>query len=85
MPLALMSKPILLPDLQVVWNAFEELHRTRQIGWDVSAIQISEIVAWLDLNEIKGEDRQDTYYAIRYMDDMWVSWMRKKTNERTGT
>jgi hypothetical protein len=71
---ALENEPELYPDLQFVWAAFTELSESRSYGFGhPNPIPISEIVAWLDLNEVHSpEDRREITLLIQAMDRTWI-------------
>lgn len=67
------NRPVLRSDLIPVWNAFQELSGRRQVGFGPCPITITDIMAWLDLNEVRLTDRRRWYYGlIASMDNRYL-------------
>jgi len=62
---ALENRPILLPGLDVYFNAYRDLSYDRPIGMDVGPIPWSSIVKWCQYNNIHDINDIDT--CIRYI------------------
>jgi len=70
------------PYFQDVWNAFNELHRVRQVGFGVGAIAYSDIEAWLNLHNILEYDERLYYFdVIIRVDAEFVTWAREKESQ----
>lgn len=67
-----------------VWNAFNELHRIRPVGFGVSAIPYSDIEAWLNIHDIYEVDERLYYYSvIIQIDAEFVSWARDREEQKS--
>jgi hypothetical protein len=73
MPEALKKKPVVEPQNRYLWRAFVELSRQRQSnGYGPCAIQIQDIVAWLDLRGIRDAELREEYFeAVVALDSYW--------------
>ena len=72
-PTALDTKPELFSHLVFVWDAFHELSWSRNVGFGISGILVSEIAAWLDINFITCRyERKEFYDCISAMDVHWL-------------
>lgn len=81
------DKPALFEDLQLVWDAYEELALCRQWRPDGEpcGLNHSEISDWLDLNLINDPTyRNSLYRNIKSMDIAWMAIRRKKLTESCG-
>src|SRR5690606_33300646 len=77
---ALDNRPELFDDLELVWQAFQELCHFRPSGWSYQAIPLEAIVAWMDLHEIYDlDERLFVYRMILCLDAKWVNHMRQRT------
>jgi hypothetical protein len=75
----LKSRPEL--DSEDVWlfDAFDELHRCRNVAFDVCAITIESMVAWLDLHGICDfETRLFFFDVVSIVDSWWISKQREE-------
>lgn len=75
---ALEKRSELYPDLTLPWQAFNELHRARNVGFDVVPLSVHDIEAWLNLHEIVGEERREIFSLVSEMDVFWVDWARQQ-------
>lgn len=75
---ALDRKVDLYDDLIPVWNAFMELSSGRHIGMSgPSGLQVSDVVAWLDLAQITDSlSRGEWYRLIRALDETYLEHVR---------
>ena len=81
---ALSNKPYLHDDLIDVWQAFQDLSRTRTIGMLANPIQASEIEAWLRMHGITSIEEQSEYYQmIIALDAAWFKWCDEKEKSIT--
>ena len=78
---ALEDKPELYGDLQMVWDAFNDLHRARPVGFGASPIPLSSIMSWLDIHGIGGDSAVEIYELISAMDGVWLNWARNKEKQ----
>lgn len=77
-PPALLNRPVLKPHLAHLLEAFYELSSQRMIGEVPQPIQISEILAYVDLlGVIEPEDRQQLLKAIRTLDAAYLEQIRE--------
>lgn len=77
---ALPEEPELDPDNGWVLSAFFALSASRQMGFAVGPIPVSEIAAWCALMEI--EDREGFVARIRAADAAWLQWQRQERDAR---
>tara|TARA_R110002096_G_C14661938_1_gene728445 strand:- start:40967 stop:41263 length:297 start_codon:yes stop_codon:yes gene_type:complete len=80
-------QPELYDDLQLGWNAWEELSLSRIWRHDgtPSGLLHSEIREWLDLNAVvDNESRVDLYRTIKTMDLVWLSLRGTKLKDKRG-
>lgn len=76
---ALKDKPELRRDLTLAWAAFAQLNGSRQYGFGPQPIPVSEIVAWLELNDITDSDqRNDIAIMVRILDSEWFEIQEDK-------
>lgn len=68
--------PELDPDNGPVLAAFHALSASRQMGFSVGPIPVSEIAAWCALMEV--DDREAFVGRIRAADAAWLTWQRKQ-------
>ena len=83
------SMPKLLESVRCVWDAFNELHKQRQVnGLAACPLQVGDIVHWLDLHQVCNKDRRLWFYElITEIDSAWLYKMRKnkkKDNTKNG-
>ena len=82
------ERPELFDDLQLAWDAWEELSLSRhwRIDGSPQGIAHSEIGEWLDLNLIRDDDaRRDLYWYIKTMDLAWLSIRKTTLSKKTKT
>lgn len=75
------SRPELFEDLSEIWKAFVVLDSARfptNYYEGPKPLAIHDIVAWLDLHRLEGEERLEYFELIRVLDDAWL----KKSRER---
>lgn len=79
---AIENAPLLRPDLLNIWNGFLELAGRRQSGFGPCPISVSDITAWLDLNEVRSHERRRRYFSlICAMDNHWLKVMAEKQSK----
>jgi hypothetical protein len=76
---ALEKKPFLYDDLIPVWQAFNQLHSTRQSGFGLNPISTADIDIWLKLHNV--ENSLDYYDLILAMDTEWLKWASDKQKQ----
>jgi hypothetical protein len=58
------------------------LSTSRQIGMEENPILVSEILAWLELNNINDvEQRKEYYTVIKMLDAVRQEWVRKQRED----
>jgi hypothetical protein len=64
---------------RIVKNAWIELHNRRNGSYPIN---IEAIIMWLDMREIKGDEREFIFDMVCAMDNYWISQSqsRRKTN-----
>lgn len=73
--------PTLAGHLQFAWQAFNELHRARQVGFDVCPLQVADVMAWMNLNQVDPDERRELFIQITVLDDEWLGHIRTKQLE----
>ena len=78
------DSPDLFSDLQLVWDAYEELTLSRQWRHDgqPSGLSHTEISTWLDLNLVNDPIYRNSLY--RYIKSMDIFWLAKKQTKPRG-
>lgn len=80
---AIDNRPSLYADLQLIWNAFIDLHGSRPSGFGPTAIPTSEVLSWLDLQGIRDRETRIEYYElIRVLDNCWLKWAGKENEKK---
>lgn len=74
--------PELAPHLLPVWNAFAFLSPSRPMGMEVGAIPLTEILAYLDEHEVRGEWRADMVALIRDLDNAFREHCRAQSEKK---
>lgn len=76
---ALRNKPELEDYLRPYWEAFYVLTHSRQVGFGIGAIPLSEIDAYLRLYGIDDpEERDELVFFIREMDMEFLAFHNRK-------
>ncbi len=80
LPKALLSEPELYEDLEPVWAAFEDLHRSRgTLDGKQQAIAWTEIRAYLDVRGIRDEEEKaELMRLVIALDNSYLEHVRKK-------
>jgi|ETNvirnome_2_300_1030623.scaffolds.fasta_scaffold00306_3 hypothetical protein len=81
-PRPLAEKPELYGDLAPVWDCFWFLHPSRQVGMDVGAILLSEIVIyWKVVGFVTdADDLAEKVRLVRAMDAEFLNHHRRKAD-----
>lgn len=73
------EQPEVYPHLMWVWDAFCEIEKSRQYGFGhPQPISLHEIESYARLNSITGEDLQELLTYVRFLDQSFIAWHRKK-------
>jgi len=79
---ALKKRPVLFEDLNEVWDAFIQLHRSRAVGFTQNPISVRDITAILDLYEVRDyEARTEWCELIMAMDAAYFGWKNKQVKD----
>jgi hypothetical protein len=80
---ALQSMPIIDEGGYTAWAAFHALSGRRSgNGFGPNPISTSEIVYWMDLNEVTDpEQRLDYYYLVSVLDDEWLKIVSEQSEQ----
>lgn len=80
------KQPVLFEDLEYAWDGWEELTFSRDWSHDggPTSIKHTEIVAWLDLNQVEDNERFNLYRTIKHIDLMWLNVRRKFLKKKRG-
>lgn len=84
LPQKIADAPILLPGLDLFYNAFTALSTCRQQGWSEGDIPWTAISEYCDRNSLTGEQRADTFYFVRSLDLEYLKFKAKKADENKG-
>lgn len=67
------------------WPCFVDLHDARNSGFSIGAIPPSEVVAWLDLNQIVDPDvRHDFARVVRLVDRAFLANREEWRSDSAG-
>ena len=58
------------------------LSSSRNVGFSLTAIPLSEIKAYCEMFEIEGEEREEFLYLIRALDDEYLKLSNDKSQAR---
>lgn len=61
-----------------MWEAFNVLSPSRNVGMGAGAIPLSEVKAYCEMFDVAGQEKEDLLYLIRALDDEYL----KITNEK---
>lgn len=78
---ALAERPELSPDLNYIWEGFWVLSGSRQMGWGVGPIPLTEIQAYIELFAI--EDRYLFVSCIREMDRVYLEKVQEEKDNKS--
>lgn len=77
------DKPALYQDLIPDWQAFSVLSSSRQMGFSVGPIPLSEIAAYMEINQIKDyEERKLLLHRIHILDHTYLDWQSGETKKQ---
>jgi len=69
-----------MPGLNLVWEIWDVVSRSRQTGFGACPLTASDISAVLDAYNIKGRSRLEYFHYILALDDEWLGWQRDRKN-----
>jgi hypothetical protein len=78
LPLFVQKMPLLREDLQWIAEAFFRLTGSRQIGFGVGPIPLTEIEAYVRLFGLLDDDIDAFFRLISAMDAVFVKWNNKR-------
>lgn len=78
LPNKIQNAPELGFGLQLYMGAFLDLNTDRPTGWGPTQIPFSAIMAYADVYQIEGEQREDLLYFVRGMDAAFLDYHSKK-------
>jgi hypothetical protein len=82
-PDVLLNRPLLYLDLEIYWDAFIELSRTRSIGFVANPINITDISNYLDFLEIYVmSERREYVKWIWYLDSIYMKYLQDTENSK---
>ena len=64
--------------LNYVWFAFWDLHSARRVGFDLLPLTMTDVLAWLTIHEISGEERIEIKDHVLAMDRTYLKRYVKK-------
>lgn len=84
---ALEEKPDLYEDLKWIYDGFNELNwQRRTVVNAVSSISVSEIVHWLDLNQVDDRDDRMLFSRMVFkLDRVWKDHAQTVIKTKLGT
>ena len=75
------DRPEILPGLELIWDAFAQLHNARPTGFGPSPIPMESIESWMRIHGVESvEDRARTLRLIQSMDVAWCEWANEKAD-----
>ena len=74
----------LLVGLSVYYEAFWQLHTTRQVGMGVGPIPHTDIVWYCQLRGYDPETSMTLEHHVRAMDDAYLEFQRKELKKKHG-
>ena len=78
-PKPLRDRPELFEDLYPIWEAFWFLHPSRQIGMDVGAIALQDIISYWKMVGVEGRSElMERVALVRAMDNTFLEYARNK-------
>jgi len=78
---ALENKPVLFPDLELIWAAFWILNRSRMVLTSPQALQVAEITSYLDLRGVMDHEvRMKYFYGISILDHLYLQALLEEQN-----
>lgn len=75
------AEPVLPYEMQWIWDGFTILNTSRQLGFDMGPIPISEVDAYVRLFEVP--DVEIFVACIRAADAMYLQHFRDKNAQRS--
>lgn len=65
-----------------MWEAFNFLSSSRNVGFSLGAIPLSEIKAYCEMFAIVGEEREDFLVLLRALDDEYMKLSNDKNKRK---
>jgi len=82
LPKRIQNAPEMWIGLELYYGAFLDLNTCRPSGWSVCPIPWTAIADYAVAHEIKGEQRDDLFYFIRYLDSAYLKYYEKKNKSK---
>ena len=79
---ALEDRPEVYDDLLSTWSGFCTLHAARGNSLGAEPLHVQDILGWLDLYGIAGDERSEHFELIRILDDVWLDHVRTEQKEK---
>ncbi len=74
------NRPVLWPELEIVYGGFIQLSYSRSAGFSSNPITTSDIKAWLDIHGINElEQRARIYDLLLHMDVAYLTHAREES------
>jgi hypothetical protein len=74
--------PLLLPGAESIWEAWQALQLSRDVGFGIGAIRVSEVLAYCELLGIRDlEVRESLLRQIQAMDGVFLKHCADKAEE----
>lgn len=83
LPEKIKNAPELLRGLSLYYNAFQDLSSTRAVGMSLGPIPWMAINDYCLTYEITGEQREDMFYHVAAMDNVYRSHVESKSKTTT--
>jgi hypothetical protein len=81
-PADFQNSPEVYPWLRWYLAAWDDLGRSRPVGYGIGPIPASEILAYCNLLQIEWQDvRDELFYFCGVLDDVYVPWAQKTKDE----
>lgn len=81
LPKRIQDAPELWLGLELFYGAFLDLNSCRSSGWSLSPIPWTSIMDYAKAFEIEGEQKDDLFYFIRFMDEKYLEHLDKKNKK----
>ena len=81
---ALEEKPELDMRYFFIWDMWNILHRTRQVGGGATPLPFSEAFCWMDMfcPSYTLDEREFILSVFLAMEDTWLTWARKEQDKK---
>lgn len=82
LPTKIQNAPELMRGVELYFTAFMELTTCRAIGFGDGPIPWTATQRYCEVNEIEGEQREDLFYLVGYMDAAYLKWRKQQSDKK---